>query len=104
MKNGFEKQFLVNRDETGRFIVVSYRTGKKYFVEPIETEHTPHWGNLNPATGKVEGNYGSKHRGGIKEKDSMITKENGFDEIRYSGQGASPFTVIEELDAKYVSV
>jgi hypothetical protein len=26
---------MVNRDETGRFMVISFKTGKKYFVEPI---------------------------------------------------------------------
>jgi len=31
----------------------------------------------------------------------MITKENGFEDIRYSGIGGSPFSVIEEMDSKY---
>jgi len=104
MKTGFEKQFLVNRDETGRFIVISFRTGNKYFVEPIESEHTPRWGDLNPATGKVEGSYGSKYTGGIKEKESLITKENGFEKIHYSGVGSSPFSVIEKLDEEHPSI
>lgn len=104
IKEGFEKQFLVNRDDSGRFIVISYRTGRKYFVEPIETEHTPHWGDVNPATGKVEGSYGDKYRGGIKEKESLLTPENGFTEVHYSGVGGSPFTVIEALDAQYPSL
>ena len=30
----------------------------------------------------------------------MITKENGFVNIKYSGVGCSPFNVIEELDSK----
>jgi hypothetical protein len=100
MRPGFEKQFLVNRDDTGRFIVISYRTGRNYFVEPIETEHTPRWGDVNPATKKVEGTYGDKYRGGISEKESLLTPENGFTEVHYSGVGSSPFTVIETLDAQ----
>lgn len=31
----------------------------------------------------------------------MITKENGFDSISYSGIGGSPFSIIDELDSKY---
>ena len=81
LKAGFEKQFLINRDDTGRFIVISQRTGRTYFVEPMETEHTPQWGDVNPATGKVEGHYGEKYRGGIKEKDSMLIPENGFMQV-----------------------
>lgn len=85
----------------GRHIVYSVRTGKRYFVEPIENEHTPVWGDVNPATGKIEGSYGQKNKGGCKEKDSVITKENGFDKIHYTGVGSSPYSLIEELDAKY---
>ncbi len=101
MKTDFN--FFVNQD-AGRFIVHSYRTGKKYFVEPIENEHTPVWGDVNPATGKIEGSYGSKHRGGVKEKESIITKENGFSKIHYAGVGCSPLSFISELDAKYPSL
>jgi hypothetical protein len=97
----FDSKFLTDTDKSGRHVVTSFRTGKKYYIEPIETEHTPRWGDVNPATGKVEGDYGDKYPGGIKEKDSMITAENGFEEIRYSGVGASPYSVIDELDAKY---
>lgn len=96
--------FLVNTESTGRFIVTSFRTGRKYFVEPIENEHTPIWGDVNPATGKIEGAYGLKNKGGIKEKESLITKENGFDKIHYAGVGASPLSKISELDAKYPSL
>jgi len=95
--------FFVNKD-AGRFIVHSYRTGRKYFVEPIENEHTPIWGDVNPATGKIEGAYGMKHRGGIKEKESLITKENGFSKIHYAGVGSSPLSYITDLDEKYPSL
>lgn len=46
-----DKRFLTNTDETGRFIVKSLTTGKKYYIEPIG----------NPATKKVEGDYGQKY-------------------------------------------
>jgi hypothetical protein len=95
-----EKDFVLN----GRFTVTSFRTGKRYFVEPIENEHTPLWGDVNPATGKIEGSYGQKNKGGSREKESLITKENGFKNITYSGVGCSPFDVIDKLDAKYPTV
>ncbi len=31
----FRKLFLTNTDDTGRFTVTSFRTGRTYFVEPI---------------------------------------------------------------------
>lgn len=98
----FRKQFLTDRDETGRFIVFSYRTGKTYFVEPIGPDRPADWGSYNPSTDKIENKKGfDKFTGAISEKESMITKENGFEDIRYSGIGGSPFSVIEEMDSKY---
>jgi len=98
----FRQKFLVDRDETGRFYVTSYRTGKIYFVEPIGPDRSADWGSYNPSTGNVENKKGfDKFRGSIDEKDSLITKENGFDKIHYSGIGGSPMSVIDELDAKY---
>jgi hypothetical protein len=34
-----DKRFLTNTDETGRFIVKSLTTGKKYYIEPIGNGH-----------------------------------------------------------------
>lgn len=62
--NDITQRFLTETEHTGRFIVTSFRTGKKYYIEPIEGAHTPKWGDVNPATGKVEGSYGKKYRGG----------------------------------------
>lgn len=98
----FRKKFLVDRDETGRFIVESYRTGKTYFVEVIGPDRMADWGSVNPATGVMENKKGAgKYTGGISEEESLLTVENGFKEVRYSGVGASPFSVIDEMDAKY---
>lgn len=98
----FRKRFFENRDETGRFLVTSFRTGKTYFIEPIGADRPADWGSYNPSTGDIENKKGfDKFRGSIDEKDSIITKENGFSNILYTGVGASPFSVIDELDAKY---
>jgi hypothetical protein len=98
MKTISRQEFLVNRDETGREVVFFPETGKEYFVEYIGGRSN--WGDLNPATGKIEGSYGSKYKGSIREEESMITKENGFEEI-HVGVGASPYTKIGELHNKW---
>lgn len=41
---------MTNRDETGRFIVKSFRTGKTYYVEPIGNTRPADWGSYNPST------------------------------------------------------
>jgi hypothetical protein len=97
-------KFLSNRDETGRFIVYSTRTGVTYYVEPIETEHTPKWGSIDPATGDLMHKKGDgKYRGGIASAESMITPENGFapEHIHMLDRGVSPHHAIDVLDAKY---
>lgn len=99
----FRQQFLTDRDESGRFYVTSFRTGRKYFVEPIGPNRTADWGSYNPSTGNIENKKGNgKFRGSIDEDNSMITPENGFDpnEI-HMVHGGSPFAKIEELDSKY---
>lgn len=95
------KNFLVDSDETGRFIVTSLRTGRKYYVEPIDSGIRSDWGDLNPATKKLEGDYGSKHKGSIKESESLITEENGFENIVTLDPGVSPLDYIDRLDKKY---
>jgi hypothetical protein len=92
------RDFLVNRDETGREIVSFPETGKHYYVEYIGKNHT-NWGDLNLATGKIEGSYGKKSTGAIDPSESMITKENGFDEI-VEGKG-SPYYTIQKMHEEY---
>jgi hypothetical protein len=94
-------KFLTETDHSGRFIVTSKRTGKTYAVEPIMGKHTPKWGDLNPATKKVEGNYGSKYKGAIEKEESLITEENGFSKIHNLDAGTSPLVYIDILDAEY---
>lgn len=97
----FLKNFLLNRDETGRFIVKSERTGKTYFVEPIDGDERTVWGDYNPATKAFEtGNYG-KYKGSIRPSESMITKENGFEKIHTLEVGESPLDYINRIDEEY---
>lgn len=92
---------MTNRDETGRFIVKSIRTGKTYYVEPIGSKRSANWGSYNPSTGNIEHKKGyDKFSGSIDESESLITKENGFDNISYSGIGVSPFSIIDDIDSK----
>lgn len=102
MNSDFTKRFLTNTDDTGRFIVVSQRTGKRYFVEPIITSKTPSWGSVDPATGNLMHKKGDgKYLGGVSAKESLITKENGFSKIHTLDVGCSPHHAIDVLDAQY---
>ena len=97
-----QNQFLTNTDHTGRFIVISHRTGKKYCVEPIGNVKTK-WGDVQSyGTGVVTGSYGQKYRGSIDKEDSLITKENGFKNIETLEPGKSPFAWIEHIDSQYL--
>ena len=101
MDNDFKKRFLFNRDETGRFIVKSIKTGKSYFVEVIDGDERTNWGDVDPATKKMTGSYGDKYKGSIRKEESMITKENGFDKIHTLGVGESPLDYINRMDDEY---
>ena len=95
-----QTKFLTSTDDTGRFLVHSKRTGCTYYVEPIITEHTPKWGSIDPASGKLVNKPGAgKYRGGVSESESMITAENGFQNIRVLDRGTSPLNAIDVLDA-----
>lgn len=92
------RDFLINSEDTGRFVVKSLKTGKTYFIEPIDGGERIDWGDINPATKKIEGDYGTKHKGAIKESESLITEENGFKNIVTLGPGYSPLDYIEQLE------
>jgi hypothetical protein len=105
MDPDLRKRFLTNTDETGRFVVFSQRTGKTYYVEPIDgkskTDWTE-WGSIDPATGKMMNKPGfRKYAGAVKPEDSLITKENGFDKVHELEPGQSPLAYIDTLDAAY---
>ena len=101
MDNDFKKRFLFNRDETGRFIVKSIKTGISYFVEVIDGDERTNWGDVDPVTKKMTGSYGDKYKGSIRKEESMITKENGFDKIHILGVGESPLDYINRIDDEY---
>jgi len=87
-----KKRFLFNRDETGRFIVKSFTTGKEYYVEPIGDGRVGEWGSYNPGTGNIEHKKGAgKYTGSVKPEESLITEENGFINIWETPIGSSPF-------------
>jgi hypothetical protein len=73
-------------------------TGITYFVEPIYNGKTPTWGDVDPATKKLTGNYGSKYTGAVTKKESLIT-ENGFQNIGYFK--GSPFGAIDVRDKEH---
>lgn len=95
-----DKRFLINSDQTGRFILTSTRTGKKYFVEPISSRVGSDHGDINPATKKLEGTYGHKYKGAVRPEESLVTEEN-FDVVHELGVGQSPISYIEALDDQY---
>ncbi len=85
-------------EHTGRFMVYT-KTGRKFLVEPIGYTKTS-FGDINPATKKVEGNYGDKFKGSISESESLITKENGFKNIVMLEPGVSPLGYIDMIEAE----
>ena len=101
MKNDVIRYFLVNSEETGRHIVTSLRTGRRYYIEPIGDGRRADWGSYNPGTGNIENKKGAgKHTGSVKAEDSVIKPENGFVNIQVIECG-SPYSIIDEMDAKY---
>ena len=78
------------------------KTGRTYYVEPIDNSgHPSGWGDLDPVTKKFSSEYGRKYTGSVTEKESLITKENGFVNIKMLGEGVSPLSYIDEIDRKY---
>ena len=99
--NDVIKNFLVDSDETGKHIVTSNRTRKRYFVEPIGNGRMADWGSYNPSTGDIENKKGAgKYTGSVTEKESVITEANGFKNIRFV-QNGSPYDEITKMDSKY---
>jgi hypothetical protein len=82
--------------ETGRYLVIDQKTGRKFLVEPIGDPHIG-WGDVNVVTKKLEGDYGDKYQGSIREEESIITEDNGFKNIKTLKIGESPMNYINEL-------
>jgi hypothetical protein len=101
------KEFLTNRDETGRLIVKMLDgTNKQYFVEFIEPKGgiRTDWGSYNPSTGNIENKKGAgKFNGGIPLSESLITVKNGFshENANTIHEGASFESTITEMHAKW---
>lgn len=99
MEENFNKRFLTNTDETGRFIVYSPTTHITYYVEPIGDGHKEKWGDKNPITNKMEGRYGEKYTGSVTREESLIKEENGI--VNIGEIEGSPFSEIERRDKEY---
>jgi hypothetical protein len=101
MKTISRQEFLVNRDETGREVVFYPETGKQYFIEYLKPRGwRSSWGDVDPATKTLQSSsYGSKFKGTIEYGESLITKENGFEEI-IEGKG-SPYHTINMMHEKW---
>lgn len=104
MNKDFTEKFLANRDETGRFIVKSKKTGKTYFVEAIDGDERTLWGDYDPATKSFQTAGYGKYKGSVKPEESMITKENGFEKIHSLKPGESPLEYIERIDEEYFKI
>ena len=59
---------------TGRYRVIDMKTGKWVTVEPVDDKknRSRSWGDIDPATKTVNGNYGNKYNGAVEEKDSIM--------------------------------
>lgn len=79
---------------TGRYFI--QKNGRTFCVEPIGDNHTV-WGDIDPASKKITGDYGNKYRGSVEESESIITEKNGFKNIMTLPAGVSPDSVISEL-------
>lgn len=100
LKKELLQKFFTETDHTGRFIVISKRTGVKYFVEPIGNGKSV-WGDLDPATKQLTGSYGQKYRGSVKPEESLISEEAGFKNVVTLDKGTSPLLYIDWKDAQY---
>lgn len=100
MRQEILNRFLQGTDCTGRFIVSSKITGITYYVEPIDNGKPDKlWGDLDPATKKLTGDYGNVRRGAVKESESLITEENGF--VNIDVFKGSPLAEIDRRDKEY---
>jgi hypothetical protein len=99
MEATVRKQFFENRDETGRFRVTSSKTGVSYYIEPQGNGRPADWGSYNPSTGNIENKKGfDKYTGSVLPHETIITEENGFENIDMIGVGTSVASEIDRRD------
>ena len=102
MKEDPIRRFLEDRDETGKFKVVSLKTGVTYYVEPIGDGRGGNWGSENPATKEIEHKKGDgKYAGSVTEKESVISEANGFKNVTKLDVGESPMDEITRRDDEH---
>ena len=83
---------------TGRYYIVS-KGGRRFCIEPIHERNdnvdSPSWlnGGISGDEVKVEKKLG----GSVREKDSIITPENGFKNIVTLPPGHSPNGFVEAI-------
>lgn len=100
MKQKVLQRFFYRTEDSGRFVVTSKHTGITYFIEPIDSgKPALLWGDVDPATKKLTGDYGNARRGAVTKDESLITLENGFKNIAvFKG---SPLGEIDRRDRLY---
>lgn len=81
----------------------------RFTVEPILDRQRPRpWGDIDPATKNLTGNYNGKTEGAVKPEDSIVTEQNGYVNIVTLPPGVSPLDYIkrrlEELEAQVKEV
>lgn len=82
---------------TGRH-TINYK-GRTFVVEPIDNTQgkgRKGFGDINPATKKVEGSYGDKYIGSVHMDDSIISEKNGFTNIHLIDKG-DPYSMIKKI-------
>jgi hypothetical protein len=98
------KNFLVDSENTGRHIVTSIRTGRKYYVEPVFKSAFPSFSYEYDFFSQTDGSLMEEFiYGCVPPESSIVTKENGFDEVHFIDSG-SPYDKINEIDKGYPSL
>ena len=85
---------------TGRhYVTIGSRT---FCIEPIDeyVGRRSAWGDVDPVSKKLTGNYGEKYPGAVHPDDSIITEANGFKNIVELPAGTSPMGYIMDLIEK----
>jgi hypothetical protein len=84
-------------EHTGRYFVRDMKTNRVFCVEPLR-ERNEKVDDRVFTNGGISGtdvkNKSQVKGGSVLEDDSIITKENGFKDIRY---GSNPMDIIESM-------